>query len=250
MANALTQPADAPVGSPARPRSILAVASPAPEGWEQGGIQTSTTCPSPIVRDKCISMTDVAGRPTLAEFPAFMIEQGSGCSTLSGDRRAQEARDALTASTDYALGVTLLTGEANGAPSLADATDLGDFATAVAAVAALECTAGVSDYMLHASPAAAAYLVSKGMIDSAGRSPAGASWIISTGYSPADCAVDEYRIWATGRVWAGVGAIEVNEAVHRGMNNREAWAIRSAIVGFNPCTNLTATFPAAVTEGA
>lgn len=254
MVNALTTPADITVGSPARPRSILAVASPAPADWELGGIQTSVTCPSPVVRDKCITLAggDTAGRPTVETFPAFMIEQGSGCSTLSGERRAQEARDALVASTDYALGVTLLTGEANGAPSLADATNLGDFAYAVDAVAVLEGAAARAkggDYVLHATPTAAVYLQAAGLIDDAGRSPSGAPWIVSTGYEP-DEGDEPRQIWATGRVWAGVGPIDVHEAVQRRMNDREAWAVRSVIVGFNTCINLTATFSAADPEGA
>lgn len=247
MANTLTTPAVVPSGPPARPRGIIAVASPAPEGWEQGGIQVNQLCPSPVIRDKCITLTpDVPGRPEAAEFPSFMIEQGSECSTLSGGDRVAEAREALNDSTDYALGLTLMSGEANNAPSLSDAVAVGTgaFSDAVAAVAALEAEAAEVGkgqfYVLHAGPGAAAHLASAGMIDSDGRSPSGAQWIISAGYDSADG--DDYRIWATGRVWAGVGAIDAYDDVNRPMNNREAWAVRSAIVGFNTCINLTTTF--------
>lgn len=245
-----TTPAEAPGGSPARSRGILAVAAPAPEGWELGGIQVSVQCPTPVIRDKCITLgePDVAGRPTTAAFPAFLIEQGSGCSTLSGGDRSAQAREALSASTDYALGLTLLTGEANGgdAPSLSDADDLGEFSGVLAAVAALEtaAAAGVA-YVLHATPAAAVHLASAGLIDDLGRSPSGAAWIVSNGY----IGDGELRIWATGRVWAGVSSIDVSEQVSRRTNNREAWAARSAIVGFNPCVNLSATFTPASTGG-
>jgi len=247
-----TQPETAviPSGSPVRPRGILALAQPAPDGWELGGITVQVQCPSPIIRDKCIIIAapgDVPGRPTSATFPPFLVEQGSGCSTISGGSREDQARDALSQSTDYALGLTLRTGEANGgdAPALNDATSLGQFANAVAAVAALECAAAAAgkgqEYVLHASVGAAAYLVDAGLIDSAGRSPSGAIWIISAGYE-CDDDTTHRRIWATGRVWAGAGAIEVHESVARRLNNREAWAVRPLIVGFNPCINLTAEF--------
>lgn len=247
MATTLTRPAEMPSGSPVAPRGILALAAPAPEGWEAGGLQVSTTCSDPIVRDKCITLPDgdAPGRPTTAEFPAFMIEQGSACSTLSGDGRADEARAALLTSTDYALGLTLLTGEANGdSISLSDATDLGNAADAASAVALLEAEAARQGkgqpYALHADPAAAVYLAAAGLIDDAGRSPSGAVWLVSSGYVQESG--EPLRIWATGRVWAAAGAIDVHEAIDRRTNNREAWAVRSAIVGFNPCINLTVTF--------
>lgn len=248
MAHTLTEPAEIPSGSPVRPRGVLAVAQPAPEGWELGGIQTSAVCPNPIVRDKCLSFTAESVRPTLAEFPAFLIEQGSECSTLSGGDRATEARNALSDSTDYALGLTLRTGEANdGAPSLGDATSVAGspFDDVVLAVAALECAAAEAGHgqftVLHASPGAAAFLAAAGMVDDNGLSPAGSPWIISSGYG---CAEDDgsYRIWATGRVWAAAGQFTIHDAVNNRTNNREAWASRPAIVGFNTCINLTATF--------
>lgn len=248
MAHTLTNPADLPGESPVRPRGILAVASPAPEGWETGGVQVSRTCPSPVIRDKCISLTDEPGRPTTDEFPAFMIEQGSACSTLTGTDRVREAREALNAATDYALGLTLATGEANdGAPSLADATTVGAaaFDNAAGALAALVCAAAAAGsgagYVLHATPSAAVHLAAVGLIDDNGFAPNGVAWIISDGYS---CEPDatEQRIWATGRVWAAAGVIDAHEAIDRLTNNREAWALRSAVVGFNTCINLTATF--------
>lgn len=247
MAVTLTTPAEMPNGSPTRPLSILSVATPAPEGWESGGIQISTLCPTPVIRDKCITLEegDQPGSPSQAEFPAFMVEQGSGCSTLSGGDREKEASSALNSSTEYALGITLLNGEANNAPSLSDAETVeGSFEDAVSALAALELQASTDGrgaaYVLHATPSAAVVLASMGLIDSAGRSPSGAPWIVSPGYS--DSAVGEFRIWATGRVWAGAGPIATYDSVQRSRNVREAWAARSLIVGFNPCINLTATF--------
>lgn len=251
MATIQTIPADVPAGSPVRARGVLANARPAPDDWELGGIQASTACPTPIIRDKCITLTpDEPTRPTIVEFPAFMIEQGVTCSTLSGEGRDAEARSALEQSTDYALGLTLLNGLANNAPSFDDGTDLGEFADVVAAVAALECAASEQgkgqEYVLHASPAAAAYLANAGLLDEFVRSPSGAQWIVSAGYV---CEDNELRIWATGRVWAGAGEITVNEQVGHRVNSREAWAVRSVIVGFNTCINLSATFVATTGGG-
>lgn len=252
MVHTLTEPGAAPVGSPVRPRGILAVASPAPDGWERGGISFSVACPDPVVVDKCITLTpQVPSRPTLAEFSAFVVEQGVDCSTLSGGDRSTEASDALNASTDYALGLTLLNGAANTAAAdgltlnSATAISATEYANAMAAVAALECAATLagagSEYTLHATISSAAYLRSLNLIDDDGRSPAGAQWIVSSGYG---CVEGELRIWATGRVVAAAGQIVVNEAINRRTNNREAWASRALIVGFNPCVNLTATFAA------
>lgn len=231
-----------PGGSPTRPRGIIAVASPAPEGWEMGGIQFQTVCPTPVIRDQCITITPQAGaRPTPSTFAPFVIEQGVECSTTSAGDRAAEARTALQSSTEYGLGIMLRTGGTSNAPSLDDAVSLGEFAGVHAALAALECATGVNDYVLHATPGAAVYLAAEGLIDSTGRSPSGAQWIVSPGY---ECDEDDtaQRIWATGRVYAAVGDILVDAQVEHRINSREAWANRSAIVAFNPCVLLTATF--------
>ena len=246
----LTTPATVPSGPPVRAHGLLAVAQPAPEGWESGGIEVQALCPSPIIRDKCITLgaPDPAGRPSSAVFPAFLIEQGSECSTLSRGDRAAEAREALLASTDYALALTLRNGVANGgAPSLADATPVvgpgagGLFPGPIAALAALEtaASAGVA-YVVHASPSAAVALRAAGLIDDAGRTPSGASVIISGAYSGAPS--DPPRIWATGRVWAAAADVGVYDAAAHRINDRAAWAVRSAIVGFNTCTLITAAF--------
>lgn len=242
MATTLPAAATPPVGSPVRARGILALASPAPEGWEAGGVQVPMLCADPIVRDGCVTMGDVPKRPTITTFPPFLIRQGSECSTISADAREQEARDGLSQTTDFALGLTLRTGEASGGPSLDDAVDVGDFGDVIGAVSAIERAASLAgrgqEYVLHAAPSAAAYLVDAGLIDEGGRSPSGAVWIVSAGYEDGT----DLRIWATGKVWAGAGAITVDQQVGRRTNQREAWAARAGIVGFNTCINLTATF--------
>lgn len=245
MALQQTTPAAVPVGPPVRPRGVLAGAAPAPEGWELGGISVSQLCPDPVMLDKCITFSgeDAATRPGRFEFPAFSIEQGSGCSTMGFGDRSREAREALDSITDAALGMALSSPTFNtDAPSLADATDEGSFTSPAAALAALETAASNTGkgqlYVIHATPAAAILMAAAGVLSDAGVTPTGAAVIVSAGYVSSD---GDARIWATGRVWASVGDIAVREAVARRMNNREAWASRNAIVGFNPCINLTAS---------
>lgn len=244
MAIQRSEIADVPVGPPIRPRGILAGAAPAPEGWELGGIQSLGTCPTVRIEDQCVTFESrTASRPTSSNFPAFLIEQGSGCSTMSAGDREREAREALDSSTDFALGYALLSGTITpDAPSLADATDLGSFDTATEALARLEGVASRDGkgqlYVVHATPSAAVHLANAGLLTDAGLTPTGATLIVSAGYEGAD---NVPRIWATGRVWAAVGSISVRDAVDRRTNNREAWADRPAIVGFNPCINLAAS---------
>lgn len=240
--------AEIPAGPPVRPRGILALAAPAPEGWEAGGIQVLQLCPSIRMEDQCVTFDDrSATRPNGVNFPAFSIEQSAGCSTMSAGDREREARDALDASTDYALGLAISSATFNSeAPSLADATDLGASANATAALAKLEGAASRDGkgqlYVVHATPSAAIYLANAGLLSDSGQTPTGATVIISAGYETEN---GDLRLWATGRVWAGVGPIATRDGVDRRTNNREAWALRSAVVGFNSCINLTASFTAA-----
>lgn len=248
MAQTLTTPAEAPGGSPVRLRGVLALASPAPSGWEVGGIQVSEVCPTPRISAKCgVPDAVEAPSPSAAEFFAFTVDQGSGCSTLSGSDREREARDALEASTDYALGLMLYGSEES--PSLSDATDLGSIGGPVATLSALECAAVAAGrgqfYVIHASVPAANYLAAAGLIDESGRTPSGAPVIVSAGYP---CSSEAPQLWATGRVWAAAGAIDTHSAVNRRDNNQEAWAVRSAIVGFNTCINVSASLDLSASE--
>lgn len=249
MATVLTTPAEVPGGSPVRPLGLLALASPAPDGWETGGLQVETMCSAPRISVEC-GQTDPepAKNPVFEEFFAFTIEESSGCSTISSDGRAEQARAALEASTDYALGVVLKGSAVS--PNLNDAESLGDFPSAAAALAALECHGSTESsgqaHVIHATPAAAVFLRSANLLTEQNRTPSGAPVIVSAGYG---CDVDVPQLWVTGRVWAAAGAIDVREGIDRRTNNREAWATRSAIVGFNSCINQTATFAGAPSDG-
>lgn len=231
----LTTPASPPGGSPARPFGVIAQAQPAPEGWELGGISVSAVCPDPIVEDGCVILaTHEAGEPTPSVFPLVRVRQGSGCSTLAGDRSV-EARDSLNEGTDFALGLILADHPVAGVTSLADADTVGDFPTIAGTLAALLAVSSNGlPLVIHATPAVAVYLMEAGLL--IGGTHNGIPVIVSDGYGA------DLQLWVTGRVWAAVGPIETFDAVDRFTNKREAWAERDVIVGFNPCVNVTATF--------
>lgn len=244
MSASLAQVVDLPAQSTPARGGLLSAALPAPDGWERGLTVSFYGCGEPILRDKCVSAIDVPHRASVGEFPSFPIEQGSTCSTLSQLDHEEFALGRLNATTEWAMGRQLATDQADtGAPSFLDGTDLGEAESVVAGVGCLEeevaMTGFGSRYFLHASPRTAAALRDASMIDSNGRSPSGARWIISPGYA----GLDAGRIWATGPVWAGASVPTVHAAVGHRTNDDEAFALRAGIVAFDPCINLSLTVP-------
>lgn len=243
MVDTLTTPAEVTI-APQRPYGVLAAAAPAPEGWELGGLQVSGTCPEMEIIDGCVTIASSdPTSPHVNEFGTFLIRTELECATVGGTDIEQMARDSMLSVTDKALAQMLRDGGATGQPSLDDATALTAAASWVEAVSALEAAVGdtaVPVATLHAPAGAAAYLMHNGLIDGNGRSPAGHPWIISGAYStPAD---DGFTLYATGRVWAAVGAVEVEETVARPLNRRTAWASRLGIVAFDTCINLSINY--------
>lgn len=237
----LPTPVDLAGGVPSSPRGLLLNSQPAPTGWELGGITFQTVCPEVTVVPGCITLGDKAlSSPEDVTFPVFLAEQSSGCVTGAPGDREQEARNALLSATEYVLGRELLHGSASGALALTGATALTPRDTVAESVGALEEAAGIygKRYVLHASPFAAAILTDKGMIDrGTGLSPSGAYWIVSPGYADNLSTT----IYATGIVYAGVGAVDTYERVGHRINHKEAWAARSLLVGFDPCIHLSIT---------
>lgn len=244
MAVSLAQVVDLPAQSTPRQGGLLAAALPAPDGWERGLAIPFYGCGEPILRDKCVTAVDVAHRAGVAEFPAFPIEQGSTCSTLSQLDHEEFALARLNATTEWALGRQLATDQVGtGAASFLDSTDLGAASDVVAGIGCLEeevaMTGFGSRYFLHASPRTAAALRDAGMMNNDGRSPSGARWIISPGYA----GLEAGRVWATGPVWAGTSVPDVHAAVGHRTNDDEAFALRAGIVAFDPCVNISLTVP-------
>jgi hypothetical protein len=222
---------------------LLDVALPAPSGWERGLTIEFYGCGEPILRDKCISGTDVPHRGGIATFPIFPIEQGATCSTLGGGDQQAHASARLEATTEWAVGRQLATDiVGTGAPSFADADVLGtvadaDFVTAVGCLEQAAADAGFgTQWFLHAPVRAASYLAYLGQVDTNNLSGTGAKWIFSPGY-PVQASTT-IRLWATGPVWVGVGDGISNPDTDWRTNSKSAFALRAGLVAFDPCINI------------
>lgn len=217
---------------------LLDTALELPEGWENTGVVVPFyTCGWPIVRDKCLTLSDTPRRDELREFQPFLVEQGSTCSTIGPDNQEAHARGRLEGTLEWALGRQLQSDIADtGNPRLDDASKLSTVTDVVVAVAALEQMAADSGYgtewWLHTTPYMAAYLRRYHLITPDGRTPAGGRWVISPGYADPG---DVHPIWVTGPVWAGVEDPTVRSVVGHRTNDRDAWAIAGAMVAFDPC---------------
>lgn len=232
---------------------ILAAALAPPEGWEFGLAVPFYGCGEPILRDKCVTATDEAHRPNVAEFPAFPIEQGSTCSTLSRLDHAAFARGRLDATTEWALGRQLQADiVGTGAPALDDAISLGVVTAespgdaVVSALAQLEAAAAQAGFgtmvWIHATPAGATWMASQHLIDPNGFTAAGSRVVVSPGYIDPDespPAPEVVRFWATGPVWAAIDAPSTMRAVDHRTNDDTAYALRTGIVAFDPCVLLS-----------
>lgn len=244
MVETLTTPAEVTI-APLRPHGVLTAAAPAPEGWELGGVQVPNSCGKFQVVGGCASFeSDAPSGAEASEFGAFLIQEDVVCGTAGSADTEAIARSTLLARTDDALAHVLLNGIAssNDDTTLLEATPLGDASDIIHAVSLLEESIGesmIGQGALHAPSGVAAYLMSAGLIDQNGRSPAGHPWIISGAY-PTESG--EFTLYATGKVWASVGPIEVGEVVDRKMNRRIGRASRVGIVAFDTCLNVSINY--------
>jgi hypothetical protein len=241
------------------PGGILAQALPLPDGWENGVGFLGTGCQEPEFHLPCVVTDRTEIRPGEGVFfePIF-VQQSSACSTLSKLGHTDIAADRLESTTEWALGRLLATGAGTTNPALADADLITAGTAAVDAMSCLEqAIADVgfgADAVIHVPFRAAAYLRSQDLIDDNGLSPARIPIIISPGYPVPE--VDEVSLWATGPVFAGVttayplvdGVTGLPPMKWR-QNTDAAYAQRLALAVFDPCLNLTVTFPVTVCTG-
>lgn len=239
----LLQPAE--VDQSARmPAGLIAKSLQAPPGWERGGIAIPFYgCGEPVLRDKCVTGTDVPARTVVAEFPSVPIEQGAMCSTTGPDSLLPSAQARFTATADWAMSKQLQTDQADtGAPKLDDAVSLGtaadaDFALAMGCLEQAAADAGFGAvWVIHTTVRGASYLAQQGLMTIDGFSPAGAKVIVGTGYENVNGTT--VPLWATGQVWASVSNPDVIENVNPRQNNIEAWARGVGVAAFDPCTLL------------
>ncbi len=218
------------------PGGLLGAATPLRDvEWWRGVDILPGGCLQPFREGPC-STDDQTEDPlgAVARFAPMNTRQGVRCSTLSGPGVNRYAEAAVTAAVNHLLALELETGTATGNPSLSDAASEGSFGRHVlSALACLEAAAAVGlngrQGVIHL-PAGAAVLVASHLWRDGGnwRTPAGNLVVVSTGYSAS-------FIYATGEVWAAVGAVDVDSRVDRAQNINEGWAQVAAIAVYDPC---------------
>lgn len=248
----LHEPVD--LGSGRRlPGGVLAQAFPLPDGWENGVAFRGTGCAEPEINLPCDVIDRTEIRPDgVMYFEPIFVSQSSACSTLSKVGNVDIATDRLESTTEWALGRLLATGLGTANPALFDATLISASAEPVDAISCLEqAIADVgfgAEAVIHAPFRAAAYLRQQYLLSDSGFSPAGIPVIISPGYPVDD--EDIINMWATGPVFAGVtDAYTLVDGVTGAppmkwrQNTDAAYRQRLALAAFDPCLNLTVTFP-------
>lgn len=246
LTNAVTLPPASVVGG-----GVLGNAGTLPAGWENG-VQFAGTevclvagshqfCPTSPT-DKEFQGTDIA------EFDAFGVEVSVVCTTLtSAEARIARAQSVLPTVAEFNVGTVLATGEINGVdtgnPDLADATDIGDAATAADGLAIIEgsIATNLRGHLawVHVAPSTLTALVAADVVylDDTGqwRTPTGHLVVASPGYETplADLIV------ATTEVFAEVGAVEQVRMVDWTDNRHLAVHEAPALAVFDPCFNVS-----------
>lgn len=239
-------------------QGLLTRALPLPTGWETGIRFRPVGCELPEILGDCVTedAPDAVRVAEGVEVRPVYIRQSAECSTLSMTMPGDRANERLIGTVEWGLGRLLAEGfGVFPNPSFADAVNVVTADDPVAALSCLEQAVADLGYgnraFLHAPYRAAAYLRDRWGINDAYQSPSGHQWVISAGYPAADA--ETVTIWATGPVWAAVGAVETfdrNNAVPRfRLNADEAFSQRLALAAFDPCINLSATFSVAACSG-
>lgn len=238
-------PSGRPVGG------LLSAARPLAGEWWRGVTFSSGQCIAPQNVGTCTD-GDVTKVPqTLSDaatFDAFAVVTAIECSTLGRSDLMRFTTETLDVTREFGAARELLTGAASGNPSLADATDLGVAADAVAALACLDqhIANDLSGRLgfIHVPPAVATVLMSEAAIYREGRiwyTASGNYVVVSPGYdgrSPGGAAPsdgDTLYLYATGEVYAATGQRDTMDATERGQNTQQAIAEDAAIVVFDPC---------------
>lgn len=227
---------------------VLGNARPLPEGWTRGLTFASEACLVAGSHQFC------ATSPTEKEFQAndgfgsfdpIGVEVSVVCTTLtSAEERLARARSVLPTIAEFNVGTTLATGDATDAnPSLADATDVGDAATAADGLVIIEAfiAAAMRGQLawVHVAPSRLVELVAADVVyrDDMGdwRTPNGHLVVASPGYQIALADL----IVATTEVFAEVGAVEQVRMVDWTDNRHLAVHEAPALAVFDPCFNVS-----------
>lgn len=212
---------------------------PFPEGveWRTGVRFNSTGCVAPLLQDACIP-TDK--EPTRIgdenEFLPTNVIQPVECATIGNIDLERLARERLDATTEWALGQSLLLGTATDPdnPALSDATPVAyDCArAALAATMALAAAASFGSALTVHLTVDAAVLLAQDIaaID-------WATFIVSPGYGAGP------QIWVTGPTFVGVDSEIVLSGTLQVQNTSQEIAERLVLAAFDPCVLVSGTFP-------
>jgi hypothetical protein len=210
-----------------------------PDGveWRTGVRFNSTGCVAPLLQDAC-NPTDKT--PTRVgdehEFLPTNAIQPVECATISNIDLERLARERLTATTEWALGQSLLLGTATEPdnPALSDvvATAYGCAEEALSKTLALAAQAAFGTALtVHLTVEAAVLLAERiAAID-------WVTFIVSPGYGTGA------QIWVTGPTYVGVDADMVLSGTFREQNTAQNIAERLVLAVFDPCVLFSGTFP-------
>lgn len=223
------------------PGGLLDVARPLPSGWERGVTFASTQCVDPFADGVCVTGDKPAlERVTIGTYDPFWVGVGLTCTTLSGFDVTAKAGDVADVTAEHVVAEELATGAASGNPSLTGSVtdDLGAIPLVVDAIACLDLSAAAAlsgrQAFLHMGPEVATHALAERAIWRDGRmwrTAYGSLVVISSGYAD----VEVGTIWATGDVWAGVGARDSVVTHDRQVNDVEVRAETVGLAVFDPC---------------
>lgn len=212
---------------------------PFPAGleWRTGVRFNSTGCVEPLLQDACVTEDKVPTRVGAEnEFLPTNVIQPVECSTINNIDLERLAQERLEATTEWALGQSLLLGTATDPdnPALSDVAATGYLCAeeALSKTMGLAAQAGFGTALtVHLTVEAGVHLAERiAAID-------WATFIISPGYGTGT------QIWVTGPTYVGVDEEVRLSGVLRVENTQQEIAERLVLAAFDPCVLVSGTFP-------
>jgi len=210
---------------------------PAGLEWRTGVRFNSTGCVAPLLQDACVPADKVpTGIGDEHEFLPTNAIQPVECSTINNIDLERLARERLDATTEWALGQSLLLGTATDPdnPALSDVAPVayGCAAEALSKTLALAAQASFGTALtVHLTVEAAVLLYDQ---------IANMDWvtfIVSPGYGTGA------QIWVTGPTYVGVDEEIMLSGVLQVQNTQQFIAERLILAAFDPCVLVSGTFP-------
>lgn len=235
----MTIPIPAVLVPSARPNGLLSVLNPLPSGWERGVDVLINSVLSPVCFGPCSGQAGEPERPgEVVRFVPAQISQYVYCSTLGRPDMRETAEAANRTSIGYALSSVLVTGSCTENPQLQDGTDVGDAATAIEAICAVEAAL---EPLLHGRLGVIHVPVghSCNLVDAVYQDTYNGRRVLRTwaGNLVAVHGTGD-RVYGTGELWGDWTVVDTQEYVDRSVNNVEARADILGMVVFDPAVNV------------